>query len=298
MNYILQPIREAFKGLFRHFSMTFSSLMAVSVTLALVSLFLMLTVNLQDITRTVESKVQIHVQIEPEVDEAGIQALQTRIEAINGVQEVTFSSKEEELEAFIESYGKEGEIFEMYRGEQNPMRNAFIVELGDSVLLESIGNQIKNMEGIEKAAYGGTNTLQLIKMLQRIRDGGLMLVSILGVLALFLIINTIKITIQSRSHEISIMRTIGATNNFIRAPFVIEGFFIGLFGSLIPIGVSILGYRYVYNALGGVLFTPIFPLREVYPFVWFLSYLLAMLGIVLGLVGSFISVTRYLRGVR
>ena len=121
---------------------------------------------------------------------------------------------------------------------------------------------------------------------------------VLGLLALILIVNTIKITIQARSVEIQIMRTIGASNLFIQMPFVLEGVFIGLFGSLIPIIVTIWGYAYAYNALGGILFTELFPLRDIYPFVLQLSYLLMLLGIILGLVGSYISVSRYLRGVR
>lgn len=296
LNYILRPIKEAFHGLFRHFSMTFSSVIAVSVTLVLVSLFLMLTVNLQEITSTVEGKIQIHVQISNDVTE--VQTLQTKIEDIEGVDLVTYSSKDEELDKFIASYGKEGLIFEMYRGENNPLKNAFIVELSDSSKLESVGTSISATPGVEKANYGGTNTVKLVNMLTNIRDGGMALVLALGLLALILIINTIKITIQSRSREISIMRTIGATNNFIRAPFVFEGIFIGFIGSILPIGLSIYGYHYAYTALGGVLFTEIFPLRAVFPFVLQLSYLLVMLGITLGLFGSFISVTRYLRGVR
>lgn len=296
LSIILRPIKEAFNGLFRHFSMTFSSIIAVSVTLLLVSLFLMLTVNLQEITSTVEGKIQIHVQISNDVAEP--KTLQTRIEAIGGVESVLYSTKDEELDKFIASYGDEGLIFEMYRGENNPLKNAFIVELSDSSKLENVGARISALTGVEKANYGGTNTIKLVNMLTNIRDGGMALVLALGILALILIINTIKITIQSRSNEISIMRTIGATNNFIRAPFVIEGIFIGFIGSMLPIGLSIYGYSYVYTALGGVLFTAIFPLRAVFPFVLQLSYLLVLLGITLGLFGSFISVTRYLRGVR
>lgn len=298
MNFILRPIKEAFYGILRHFSMSLSSMMAVTVTLSLVSLFLMLTVNLQQITQTVEDKIQIHVQIENTVDQAGIEALQTQIRALAGVNSVTFSSKDQELDAFIASYGEEGKIFEMYRGDQNPMRNAFIIDLDKASRLEDVGRQIAAMAGIEKVNYGGLNTVKLVSMLESVRDGGLALVGVLGLLALFLIVNTIKITIQSRANEISIMRTIGATNNFIRAPFVIEGLFIGFLGALAPIALSIFGYTYVYNALGGVLFTALFPLRPITPFIYSLSYLLLMLGVVLGLLGSFISASRYLRGVR
>lgn len=271
-------------------------MVAVSVTLILVSMFMILTVNLQDMTTSVEDKIQIHVQLDDSIEDTSI--LENSIKSLNSVVNVEFSTKDAELDKFIASYGEEGIIFEMYRGENNPLKNAFIVELRDNQQIDETTQAISNMEGVIKANYGGSATLQLVNMLHNVRDGGLMLVLSLALLALILIINTIKITIQSRSHEIQIMRTIGATNHFIRAPFLFEGFFIGLFGSLIPIGLTIWGYIAMYNALGGILFTELFQLRAVFPFVLQLSYLLVMLGIVLGLLGSFFSVTRYLRSVR
>ena len=293
---ITRPIKEAFYGFVRHFSMSFSSMVAVTVTLLLISLFLILSVNVQEITQSVEDKIQIHVQLEDSVLDA--QAISTQIKAIANVVEVNYSSKDTELDAFIASYGEDGVIFEMYRGENNPLKNALIVELSDNTNINSITQSIAKMEGVLKANYGGDSTLKLVDLLSNVQEGGLVLVLVLGLLALILIVNTIKITIQARSVEIQIMRTIGASNLFIQMPFVLEGVFIGLFGSLIPIIVTIWGYAYAYNALGGILFTELFPLRDIYPFVLQLSYLLMLLGIILGLVGSYISVSRYLRGVR
>lgn len=293
---ITRPIKEAFYGFLRHFSMSFSSMVAVTVTLLLISLFLILSVNVQEITRSVEDKIQIHVQLDDSVLDAS--AISTQIKALDNVVEVSYSSKDTELDAFIASYGEDGVIFEMYRGENNPLKNALIVELSDNTNINSTTQSIATMEGVLKANYGGDSTLKLVDLLSNVQEGGLVLVLVLGLLALILIVNTIKITIQARSVEIQIMRTIGASNLFIQMPFVLEGVFIGLFGSLIPIIVTIWGYAYAYNALGGILFTELFPLRDIYPFVLQLSYLLMLLGIILGLVGSYISVSRYLRGVR
>lgn len=298
MNRIIRPIKEGFIGLVRHLAMSVSSIMAVIVTLLLVSLFLILTVNLQQITDSVQAKVQIHVQIENEVDLTGIADLKREILELPGVVAVDYSDKDEELNHFIESYGEEGKIFEMYRGDKNPLRNAFIIEVSEGNVIDQVSTKIENMVGIESVNYGGLNALKLIEILNSVRDSGLILVLVLGVLAVFLITNTIKMSIHSRMYEIQIMRTIGATNGFIRAPFMVEGVLIGFIGSLIPIGISIFGYKYLYESLNGVLLTNIFELRPVFPFVFQLSYLLIMLGISVGLVGSFISVSRYLRTVR
>lgn len=298
MNRIIRPFKEGFIGLVRHMAMSISSIMAVMVTLFLVSLFLLLTVNLQQITTSVQSKVQIHVQILNEVSLDQIGELKREILEISGVIQVDFSDKDKELDRFIASYGEEGKIFEMYRGEKNPLRNAFIIDVSEGELIDQVSTKIRLLDGIESVNYGGLNALKLIEILNSIRDSGLILVSVLGLLAIFLITNTIKMSIHSRMSEIQIMRTIGATNGFIRSPFLIEGILIGILGSILPIIITIFGYQYIYQSLNGVLLSSIFILRPVFPFVFELSYLIALLGISVGLLGSFISVSRYLRTVR
>jgi cell division transport system permease protein len=295
MNRIIRPFKEGFVGLIRHLAMSFSSIMAVMITLTIVSLFVMLTVNIQEITKSIEAKVQIHVQIKNDVELPGIGELERSIRAMDGVVEVVFSDKDKELNQFIDAYGEEGKIFEMYRGEKNPLRNAFIIEVEDANTIDSISKRVERLDGIESVNYGGVNAIKLVDILNSVRDSGFILVGFLGFLALFLIANTIKMSIHSRIHEISIMRTIGATNGFIRAPFVIEGILIGFLGAIAPVLISIFGYQYLYNAMGGILLSNLFILRPVFPFVYYLSYLLVLLGISVGLFGSYISVTRYLR---
>ena len=295
MNRIIRPFKEGFVGLIRHLAMSFSSIMAVMITLTIVSLFVMLTVNIQEITKSIEAKVQIHVQIKNDVELPGIGELERSIRALDGVVEVVFSDKDKELNQFIDAYGEEGKIFEMYRGEKNPLRNAFIIEVEDANTIDSISKRVERLDGIESVNYGGVNAIKLVDILNSVRDSGFILVGFLGFLALFLIANTIKMSIHSRIHEISIMRTIGATNGFIRAPFVIEGILIGFLGAIAPVLISIFGYQYLYNAMGGILLSNLFILRPVFPFVYYLSYLLVLLGISVGLFGSYISVTRYLR---
>ncbi len=298
LNRIIRPFKEGAIGLIRHWAMSLSSMMAVTVTLTLVAVFLMLTVNLQEISTSVQSKVQIHIQINNDVDELGVVVLQSEISLLEGVLSVQFSDKETELDKFIESYGEEGRIFEMYRGERNPLKNAFIVEVEDGLMIEPVSERIERMVGIESVNFGGVNTLKMIDILNTVQESGLYLVGFLGLLAIFLINNTIRMTIASRSVEISIMRTIGATNWFIKGPFMVEGMLIGMAGALIPMGIGMYGYYRLYDALGGVLLSELFRLRPVFPFIYQLAYLILLLGITVGLVGSFISVTRHLRGVR
>ena len=149
---------------------------------------------------------------------------------------------------------------------------------------------------IVKADFGGTTTSDLVDGLSTVRIAGGALTLVLSCLAIFLISNTIKTTIYSRSHEIAIMRNVGATNGFIKMPFMIEGMIIGLIGAIIPMLITFFGYRYLYGVTGGkVLSSAMFTLQPIYPFVLQVCGLLLLAGIVVGLVGSFLAVTKYLR---
>jgi len=292
---ITRHVKEGFIGVLRHSAMSVSAATAVMITLVLMSLFLMLTLNLSQITKNVEESVQIHVKIVDGTTTETIDAMKAEIALIPGVKLVTFSDKNAELDRFIAAFGEDGKIFEMYRGEDNPLRDAYLVDVVKNAPLDIIAAKIKLLDAIEGVNYGGENTLRLVSLMESIQNGGLILVSVLWLLAIFLISNTIKITIYSRSEEIHIMRTLGATNHFIRFPFLIEGILIGLMGSILPILLTIFGYQYLYNALGGVLVSNLFILRPIYPMVFQVSGILAGLAVLVGLSGSFISVTRHLR---
>ena len=151
------------------------------------------------------------------------------------------------------------------------------------------------IDGLEGAKYGGTTVEDFISLLSGARMVGYAFTLALTILAIFLIYNTIKITINSRSKELGIMRLCGATNSYIRAPLVLEGIFIGIMGSVIPICLIIFGYNYIYNAMGGQLVSGLLQLIPVYPFVLYVSGFALAIGVIVGLVGSYLSASRYLR---
>ena len=136
---------------------------------------------------------------------------------------------------------------------------------------------------------------QLVSVLRTIRYGGLILALALSILAIFLIQNTIKLTILARADEIAIMRNVGATNNFIRSPFVVEGIIIGALGSIVPMVLTYYGYRYLYQFTGGYVITQMFSLIPPDNLIWQVNVALLLIGMIVGLIGSFFSVTKYLR---
>lgn len=286
--------KEAFQGLFRHFAMALSSASAVTFTLVLVSLLTLIIGNVSQITKNIEENISIFVKISDEVPEEEIPSLQRQIERIEGVGRVEYSDKDAELDRYIEKYGNDSFDFEVYR-EDNPLSRAFLVVVESGNSMAEIARKIAAIEGMKEVEFGGTTTENFIRVLTTIRTVGYGIVLALTVLAIFLISNTIRITIYNRNKEISIMRQVGASNSYIRQPFVIEGIFIGIMGSIIPILLTIFGYRYVYETMNGQFISGILTLMPVYPFAYMVAVFLFAVSIVVGLIGSLLSVNKYLR---
>lgn len=296
INRFFRHIKEGFYGVGRHAAMSISSASAVTITLLLISIFLMLTINMQQMTNNIEDSVKISVIISYDYEtKEQIDSIENQIKNITGVKSVTFSSKEEEFDYYLSLYDEEERtIFEPYKDE-NPMHNAFYVDVLNGDMIKEISSQIASIEGVDETNYGGDSATMLVDALGTVRTGGFILVLSLSLLAIYLVQNTIKLTIFARSNEIWIMRNVGAKNGYIRAPFVVEGIIIGALGAIIPILLTIFGYIYLYNALNGELLTSIFKLIPPHPFVLYLSLILLCIGMVVGFIGSFFSVTKYLR---
>ena len=134
----------------------------------------------------------------------------------------------------------------------------------------------------------------MMSAFEKVKEGGIIAVLVLSALAIFLISNTIKLTINARQDEIHIMRLVGASNRYIRTPFLIEGVFIGLLGAIIPILIVYFGYEYIYEISGGYFFTQLFTLISPRPFIIDICIVLAGIAAIVGLIGSYISVSKYL----
>lgn len=287
-------IKEGFYGVGRHLGMALSSASAVMITLLLIALFMMLTANLYQMTRTIEDSISISALVEKGA-ESSYENIANKIKNIDGVKSTEYRSPEDEFDFYLETQSSEDlkEFYNVYRN-QNPFRANILVEVADGKDLASIKTEIEKIDGIDEVADGGKNTYLLIDVLANIRIFGGGLVLALCVLAIYLVYNTIKITIASRSDEIWIMRNVGAKNGYVRAPFLVEGVIIGTLGAIIPIIISVFGYIYIYKKMGGSLFGA-FVLIKPHPFVLYIALILTLIGILVGFVGSYISVCKYLR---
>ena len=276
-------------------AMTFSSIFAVTITLLLIGVISVLALNVQDISANIEEGVRIYVKLERSIDENAENEVGKQIKQLKGVASATYFSKDEELSKLIDKQGEDGkELFESYR-DDNPLGAAYEVEAKDPTKLASLAKKIKDIPNVNSVNYGGDSTQSMVSTLNTIQTSGTVFIVGLVIVALFMISNTIKITITARSTEISIMRMVGASNWYIRIPFMLEGMLIGLFGAIIPIFVLVYGYGALYNYTGGSLMSSMLVLKAPMPFIRDFSFILAGLGAGVGLIGSFVSIRRFLK---
>lgn len=289
-------IKTAFHSLIRHTAMTFSSSSTVAIALTLLMVFLVASSNISNFTHNIEKSLMIHATIESNVHDEELQQLQEKIEKLDHVVKVTYSNKDDELNSYLNNVDEASrKLYDTYQGEGNPLLDAFQVEVDKGESMEIVSKQLNKMDGIVESNFGGDSASMIVKAMDGIRYTGGIFVIALSLLAVFLISNTIKSAIYSRNNEIAIMRNVGATNGFIKLPFMIEGMFIGILGSVIPMCMTYFGYSYLYQTMNGVFLLPMLELQPIYPFVMQVSLALLVTGMIVGIMGSFFAVNKYLK---
>ncbi|MCR4633042.1 MAG: permease-like cell division protein FtsX [Erysipelotrichaceae bacterium] len=287
-------LREGFIGVKRHFGMAFSASSAVTITLLLVGAFGVFAINMAYLTQEIESSISLVALIDYDVtDPSAITNMKKQVEDMEEVDRVIYRTKDEEFDFYNQEYPDMVEFSENYRAE-NPFHDTFLIYVKDGMDMGNVKSAVASMKGIDSVQDGGNNTYTLINILHTVRNAGGILILSLVALAVYLIYNTIKITIATRKDEIWIMRNVGAKNSYIRAPFLVEGIIIAFIGSLLPIGLIVYGYYKLYTMTGGVL-AGVITLIPVLPFIIYVAAGLLLIGIFVGFMGSYISVCKYLR---
>lgn len=288
---VKRHFREGLKNSWRNSWMTIASVGAVTTTLILVATFLALMMNLNHVASNLEDDVEVKVLVDLTATEEETIELGENLAEIDNVESVVFSSRDEELQALVSSMG---DIWGAYE-DDNPLNDAFIVRATDPHDTIEIAEEIADFNQVERVNYGQDVVQNLFRFNQYARNIGLVLILALVFTAIFLISNTIKITIMARRKEIEIMKLVGATNWFIRWPFFVEGLLLGVLGSVLPITLLISGYYFLDQNIESVnqfSFIEILPFN---PFVWQLSFLVLAIGACIGVWGSVMSVRKFLK---
>lgn len=288
-------IRDAFKSVFRNFSLSLASISCITITLIIVALSLLASLNVNNFAKMIKEDVTIVVYIKKDVPESDFSKIESKINHTDNVATCIFKSKEEVKKDFQET----NEFFNTFMSEwsetENPLKDSYKVTVTEIEDIKKTAQEIQSIDGVDFVDYGEAMVDKLIISFKAIQKVSVAIVIALILVTTFLIVNTIKLTIFSRKREISIMRLVGASNFTIKNPFVIEGMILGVLGSIIPIIITTYGYLALYNHFDGYLYSPLFSLIKPEPFIYWVSLMVLVIGIVVGMIGSYRAVRKYLK---
>ena len=284
-------VKETFKSIKRNQLMSFASVSTVAVSLLVLGMFLLMVMNANNLAKYLESQVQVSVYMEDGASQNAIATTEKSLKALPGVVKVTSINKDQAMAKFKKRLGDQNRLLDAL-GEENPFPNSFDVQVDKPERIAQIVPKIDEMKGVETAKFGQEVVEHMFKLTELLRMGGILLVFLLALATLFIISNTIRITVFARRREVSIMKYVGATNWFIRWPFLLEGMFLGFAGSV----VATLVLMQIYLALQEKVYTTLafFPLIPAWPFLGYLSLFLIITGTAIGAAGSCIPLRKFL----
>ncbi len=288
-------IRDAFHSVIRNFSLSIASITCIIITLFIVSIAILLSAVVNNFTNNVKKDLTVIAFLDIDIEKTRIDELKTELSRIENIASVTFESKQDIADSMMEESEAFYDILKDYDEETNPLQDTYLIKVKDATKIGETAKKIEGLLNIESVQYGAGMVEQLIDIFNTIRYVSLIVLVALVVVTIFLISNTIKITIFSRRKEIEIMRLVGASNMNIKIPFLFEGLFLGLFGSIIPILVTVYGYTALYNHFGGYIISKPIKLIEPSPFVYYVALILLGIAIVVGALGSYKAVRKHLK---
>lgn len=290
-----RSIRDAFKSVGRNFSLSLASISCIIITLMIIAISVIVSYNVENFSSVLKEDLTVVAFVSNDADELDLSKLKLDIESISNVLSVEFKDKSEIKKEMM----AEDEAFENamsnWDDEENPLQHTYLIKVEDIEKIGETATAIQNLDAIDVVKYGEGMVDQLVTVFKVVERVSMIAVIALVLMTMFLIVNTIKLTIFSRKREISIMRLVGASNFAIKLPFVVEGMILGFIGSIIPVCIMIYGYYALYNYFGGKLFTDLIRLVHPEPFIYIASVVVILIGILVGMLGSGRAVRKYLK---
>ena len=288
-------IRDAFHSVVRNFSLSLASITCILITLLIVSISIILSAVVNNFTNNVKKDLTIVVFLDRDITEERTAEIKNELKAISNIDTIEFRSKTEIAKSMMEQYETYKDILKDYDEKDLPLQDTYLIKVKE---VEKIGDTAKKIDtilNVESVQYGAGMVEQLVDIFQTVKYVSIGVVLALIIVTIFLISNTIKITIFSRRKEIEIMRLVGASNLNIKIPFLFEGLFLGLFGAIIPILATIYGYTDLYDQLGGYISVKTIQLIKPTPFVYYVSISLLIISAIVGALGSAKAVKKHLK---
>lgn len=293
MRILIRNFRDGIRSVFRNFSLSIASITCITITLILVAIAIVISANVDHFTKKLEETMTIVVYLKEDVTEEQKNDIEEEIKNLRNYDSLVYKSKDEWKQEMIDSSEELGATLSYL--DTNPLLDSIIVKVTDIKSLSYVASAIRGMDGVKSAKYGEESVDKLVFIFDIVEKAMIVIVCALILVTAFLISNTIKLTIFSRRSEIEIKRLVGTSNFAIRQPFIIEGFILGIIGSVIPIIITIYGYILLYDHFDGYLFSHIVELIKPMNIIWFVSIILAIIGGLVGMFGSSRAVRKYLK---
>ena len=294
--------RDAAHGVFRNFSLSLASISCITITLIVVAVSLVLSMNVQNFSDSIRKDVTVVMFLKGDTTKEDETKILNELKSITNIEDssIVFKSKTESANELKNGNEIFASTVDRWTEETNPLLDSYMFKVKEIEKIDDTIKEVKNLsftkDKINNINYGEDIVHQLIVVFNVVKKVCIVAVASLVLVTAFLIANTIKLAIYSRKREIEIMRLVGASNISIKIPFIIEGLFIGIIGAVIPIIITIFGYTTLYDFFGGKLFnSSLATLVAHIQFIYNVSGILLLIGIVVGMIGSYQAVRKYLK---
>lgn len=287
-------LKQGFQSMWRNRGMGAASITSISAVLLILGVVLILVLSINNVVLDTKVKFdEIEVFLEDDLESTVLDNIEDKVKGQTGVISIMFRSKDQALALMKEEWGDEAYLLEGL--DTNPLPDSYVVKVNDIEFAENLVNTIKTLDGVEEVKYYKDIIDKLLIFAGYIRFGGIVIIGILVFISVFIISNTIKITVSSRRREINIMKYVGATNGYIRGPFIIEGILFGIIGAALSIGLVYFGYDYFYSSMNEKLYN-LFTFYLVSPESIFrdIAIMFGTIGAGIGALGSLVSLKRFL----
>lgn len=284
---------DALKSIRRNTTLTLASVVTVSLTLFMFGIFLLSMLNANQVLKNMESKLEVSVFLKDDIKAEEKQKIEDTLKGVPGLSDITFMNKSQALEKWKEQLGEQNQDLVEGLEKTNPLPESYVVKVQNADTVESVVKSTEGLNGIEKVVANEDLVDQISKITNGVKWVGFAALLIMIPISLLLIGNTIKLAVYARKREINIMKYVGATDWFIRWPFVIEGVIIGLIGSILSSVILQYCYRIVYKKLSSIilmlnLITPEYLITNI---LW----IFVLSGILIGGLGSILSIRKFLK---
>ena len=290
-----RSIRDAVKSVIRNFSLSLASISCITITLIIVAVAIIASLNVQNFTEAIEKDMTIVVFVDNDSNEDDVKEIEKEIKKISNVEKYTYQSKQDVKAKMQEESEVFNTVLNNWNDEESPLKDTFQVKVKKIKRIKQTAEKIEKIDNVAIVRYGEGMVDKMVSAFSSVEKVTYGIVIALVLVTIFLIVNTIKLTISARKREIKIMRLVGASNITIKLPFIIEGMILGLFGSIVPVLIVTYGYLAFYKHFDGYLYSKLVQLIKPEPFIYQVSLVVIGIGILVGMVGSARAVRKYLK---